>query len=287
MTGYGRATKQTAIGTITVEIRSTNHRYLEIDQRLPNGFSGFQERLAGLVRQRARRGRIELFVAIQLERNHRKVTFDEELLRRYHDALVDLKAQFALKGPLTLDHFLSLPQALTVIEDRIPSEQLWEPIRSSVEAAIQELVRARGREGAKLVKDIRNQVQVIQRHAKAVKQRLPKALAQQRERLREQLQGLIGPGAVGSVAQLRQAVALVEDVNIHEEVIRLESHITYVQETLAQHQLVGKRLDFIAQELMREVNTMGAKVNDAIAAQRIVEIKGCIEKIREQVQNLE
>lgn len=288
MTGYGRASRHTALGAITVELRSTNHRYLEIDARLPNGLTGLQGRLLELLRRQLRRGRVEVQVSVQAGRGEqRRVVFDTPLLQRYHRALVDLKRQFGLKGEVTLDHLLALPQALSVSEERVPIEELWEPIRQTAEAAATELVRSRRREGGKLTRDLRAQLTAIDRHLRAVKRRLPQAFAQQRRRLRERLRELLGSGSGVSSAQLEQAAALARDADVNEELVRLESHLSHVRHSLGDRQLIGKRLDFIAQELMREANTMGAKVNDAEAAQHVVEIKGCIEKIREQVQNLE
>ena len=288
MTGYGRASAQTPVGHVTVEMRSTNHRYLEVDPRLPNELASLQGRLTELVRRGVRRGRIEASIAVQLVRwDQRRVVFDEGLLRRYHDALVDLKARFGLKGGVTLEHLLALPQAVTVSEARLPIERLQGPVLQATEAALRELVRSRRREGARLAADVRRQLAAIEAHVRAVKRRLPKAVAEQRRRLQGRLRELLGSGAGSSTSQLEQAAALAKDADIHEELVRLESHLAYVRQTLAGGALVGKRLDFIAQELMREANTMGAKVNDARAAQHVVDIKGCIEKIREQVQNLE
>ena len=288
MTGYGRAAKPIPAGSVNVELRSTNHRYLEVDQRLPNGLTALQGRLTELLRGRLRRGRIEAAVSVQLDRaDARRVVFDQELLRRYHQALVEVKGRFGLKGQLTLDHLLALPQAVTISENRVPTERLQEPILSATSAALEELVRSRRREGAKLVRDIRAQLQTIEQQARLIKRRMPKAFEEQRRRLRQRLHELLGAGSGCSPAQLEQAAALAKEADINEELVRLESHLAYVRQALGQGQLVGKRLDFIAQELMREANTMGAKVNDPQAAQHVVEIKGCIEKIREQVQNLE
>jgi len=288
MTGYGRASRRTSAGRLSVELRSSNHRYLEIEQRLPATLSPLQGRLAGCVRDHLRRGRVELVVALHTDADERwGVELNEPLLERYYRALRALKARFGLKGQVTLDHLLGLPQALTVSEKRAPPERFWEPTRHTVEAALRELVHARIREGAKLVADLRRQLGAIERHVRAVKHRLPKALAQQRSRLRQRLAELLGPDSAVSPSHLEQAAALAKEADIHEELVRLESHLAYVRQTLAGGEAVGKRLDFIAQELMRETNTMGAKVNDAQAAQHVVDIKGCVEKIREQVQNLE
>ena len=288
MTGYGRAAKRTAIGSVTVELRSTNHRYLEIDQRLPSGLAALQGRLTELIKGHVRRGRVEAVVVVQTNGgDQRRVTFDEPLLERYHRALVELKGRFGLKGPLTLEQLLSLPQAVSIAEERLPAEQLWDTIRETAQAATQELVRARRREGEKLTADLRQQVKAIERHVRAVKARLPKAHEQQRQRLRNRLQELLGSKPTVATAQLEEIVALVRDADIHEELIRLESHLAHMRQAFTSHQPIGKQLDFIAQELMREANTMGAKVNDAQAAQHVFAIKGSIEKIREQVQNLE
>ncbi len=288
MTGYGRAAKQTAVGTVTVELRSTNHRYLEVDQRLPNGFSALQGRLTELFRASLQRGRVETNITLQIDRTaRRRVTFDERLLQHYHDTLLAVKGRFGLKGAITLEHLLALPQAVSVSEERVPTEQLQEPILQAVRAAIQELVKSRRREGARLVADLRQQLTAIERHVRAVKRRLPVALKEQRRRLRKRLRDLLGSGTGITTSQLEQAASLAKDADIHEELVRLESHLAYMRQTLSRNQMVGKRLDFIAQELMRETNTTGAKVNDPQAAQHVVEIKSCIEKIREQVQNLE
>jgi uncharacterized protein (TIGR00255 family) len=257
MTGYGRAAKAATAGTVSVELRSTNHRYLEVDSRLPNGLTALQGRLTELIRGRLRRGRVEASVSVQWDRaDGRRVVFDQELL-------------------------------LTISEDRAPLDRLQEPIVSATGAALEELVRARRREGAKLVRDIRKQLRTIEQQARLIKRRMPKAFEEQRKRLRQRLKELLGSGTSVSSSQLEQAAALAKEADINEELVRLESHLGYVRQALAKGELVGKRLDFIAQELMRETNTMGAKVNDPDAAQHVVEIKGCIEKIREQVQNLE
>jgi len=288
MTGYGRASARVDGGAIAVELRSTNHRYLEIDARLPGHLASLQGRVAEAIRAHVRRGRVEAFVTVQLDQwQQRRVVFDEPLLARYHDALLELKARFGLKGPVTLEQLLSLPQAITVSEERMPTERLWGPIGRTVESAARELARSRQREGAKLAADLRRQTRMIEQHTNAVRRRLPKALAEQRRRLQQRLRELLGNGASGSAAQLEQVAALVKDADVHEELVRIASHLAHMRETLSGHQLVGKRLDFIAQELMREINTLGAKVNDPAVVQRVVEVKGAIEKIREQVQNLE
>ena len=287
MTGYGRAAKRAGTGSVTIELRSTNHRYLEVDQRWPNGFTALQGRMLEVFRGHMRRGRIEAVVFVQSDRgDQRRVTFDESLVSRYHAALVELQGRFGLKGGVTLDHLLALPQVVTVAQAPPPTEALWGLIRQTAEAAVKDLVRTRQREGAKLAADVRMHIQDISRHVRAVKSRLPKALAQQRRAIRARVRELLGSKA-GSVSQLEEAVSLIKESDVHEELVRLESHLGHMRQTLRGGDLIGKRLDFIAQELMRETNTLGAKANDAQAARHVVDMKGAIERIREQVQNLE
>ena len=289
MTGYGRSVKRTPGGTITAELRSINHRYLEIDQRLPNGLTMLQGRVAELLRGRIRRGRVEVNLTWQSHRpNDRHVVFDGRLLQDYYEALVSLKGRFGFKGPVTLDHLLALPQAMAITEERAPLDRLWDPMRHALEAALAELIHSRQREGMKLTADLRAQFHAIRQHSRTIQRRLPKALAEQRKRLRQRLKELFGGSEAMSASQLEQAVALLKDIDVHEELVRLESHLTYMQQALAPTKSgIGKRLDFIAQELMRETNTLGSKVNDPVAIQHVVDMKGCIERIREQVQNLE
>ena len=288
MTGFGRATTRTLQGSVTVEARSVNHRFLELDVRLPNGFSALHGRVTEAVRGQVRRGRVEVSVFVQTDQlDRRRVVFDERLLERYHAALQDLRRRFGLKAPVTLDHLLALPQAMAVQEERTPVEEWWGAIQRTLQAAVRALNTARQREGRQLAADLRSQIQAIQRHVASVKRRLPKALEQQRQQLKERVRALVGAATAKAMPRLEEVAALVKEVDIHEELVRIDHHLTHMRQTLAGSDPLGKQLDFIAQELTRETNTMGAKVNDALAARDVVGIKGCIEKIREQVQNLE
>ncbi len=288
MTAFGRSSKHFKGFTVTVEIKSINHRYLEIDYRMPPGLSFVQAKLTQTLRESLRRGRVEMTVIIQTDKaNKRVVCFDDKLLTSYHRALQELKGRFGLKGPLTLEHLLTVPNALQVSEDKIPPESLAKPIEDVTKLALKEHVGNRLKEGARLVTDLKNQVKSIDKSARAVKRRLPTAFREQKQYLQKRIKTMIGTKAKVTSAQLEEVLSLIKDVDVNEELVRIESHIEHIQQTLAGTKLVGKQLDFIAQELTRETNTLGAKVNDALAAREVVAIKGCIEKIREQAQNLE
>lgn len=288
MTGFGRASVRAATGSVTVELRSTNHRYLEIDQRWPSGFSVLQARLAEILRDHMHRGRVEAQVYIQGDgRQARRVVVDEALARRYHETLISLKGRFGIKNSVALEHLLSLPQLISIEETRQPADVLWRPVRQAVEGAVKDLVRMRRHEGANLIADLKRQLATIDKDVKAVRARLPKALAQQQRDIRLRLRELIGGKGKVSASQLGEAVSLVRDADVNEELVRLDSHVGHIRQTLSGGGSIGKRMDFIAQEMMREVNTLGAKVRDPQISRRVVNIKATIERIREQVQNLE
>ena len=288
MTGYSRAMRRLQNGTVTVELRSTNHRYLEVSQRPSERAAGFDGRIAQLVRSHLQRGRIEVSVTTQIPRGaSRQVVLDPALAKAYYERLLELQTRFGLKGSVTLDHLLRLPNVVSVTDEQGPSQDLWPSVRTVLLEGLRELLSMRRREGRRLVADLRTHAQLICRHLKAIRVRQPKSIAEQGRRLRARLKTLLGSAPAATAAQTQEALALITASDIHEELVRLESHLEHLQRLLGSPGPVGKQLDFIAQELMRETNTIGAKANDAGIAQRTIEIKGAIEKIREQAQNLE
>ena len=289
MTGYSRLMRQTPFGTLVVEIRSTNHRYLEVGQRIPNGLAGLEGHVAQLVRRTIRRGRIDVNVTAQLSKEvSKRLVIDETLAHAYYERLLELKARFGLKGDVELGHLLGLPHLVGVVSDHTKSHALWPHVRRAIEQTLRQVLIMRRAEGQRLVKDIRVHLQVIRRRHGTIRKRLPRSIAQQKRALRQRLHGLVGRPAAWTSAKIQEALAFVKDVDIHEELVRLDSHLVHLKQALAGGRSgVGKKLDFIAQELMREANTIGAKANDASIARDVIEIKGAIEKIREQAQNLE
>ena len=288
MTSYSRLTVQAPHGAVTVELRSINHRFLELETRLPEGLAGFETDVTQAIKRHIRRGRVEATVSLQAPRAPaRRHVIDDSLAQACYESLLELKGRFGLKGAITLEHVLAHPRIFSAAEPRARNEEAWPTAQHALHQALRKLVAARQREGARLAADIRAQARAIERHVRAVRARLPQAMVEQRRRLGERVKTVLGNGAAISPAHLREAVAVVKDTDIHEELVRLDSHLAHLRQTLVQAGPVGKPLDFIAQELMREGNTLGAKANDAAIARHVVGIKGAIERIREQGQNLE
>ena len=291
MTGYSRVTTPAPHGTVTVELRSINHRFLELETRLPDGWSGCEAELTQAIKRSLRRGRVDVTVSLQRASvRARRHVIDATLAQACYESLLELKGRFGLKGAIALEHVLAHPRIFSVEEPRESREQhenAWRAAARALQQALQVLVKARQREGTRLAADIHAQARGIERHLSAIRRGLPGVMARQRRRLGERVKITLGRRAVIAPAQLREAVAILKDTDIHEELVRMDSHLTHLRQTLAQTGPAGKTLDFIAQELTRETNTLGAKANDAAIAKHVVEIKGAIERIREQGQNLE
>ena len=289
MTGYSRVVHHVGPATVTVELRSTNHRYLEISQRLPDGLAGLEGHLTQLLRSHMQRGRVDVNVTAQVPSlSSRRVAVDVALAEAYHTTLLELTGRFGLKGGVTLDHLLALPRLVEVKDETDQRLPAWGPgVKLAVEQAVRELVAARKREGSRLVRDVGAQALRIRRQLQAIRRRLPHSAAQQKRRLQERVSLLLGTKTSATASQIHEALAIVKDVDIHEELVRLDSHLVHLRQVLASRKPVGKTVDFIAQEMTRETNTIGAKVNDADIARFVIEIKEAIEKIREQTRNLE
>ena len=287
MTGYSRVSRHTPRGTVTVEARSTNHRYLEISQRLPDGCGGLEGQVAQMIRSRLQRGRVDVTVTAQSRRAAAKrVACEAALAEAYHATLLQLKARLGLKGQVTLDHLLALPRLIEVVEESDQRQTMWPAVRRVIEQAVADLLVMRKREGQRLLKDLRLQGARMRAALKAIRERLPQSVAQQKRRLEERIATLVG-GSASVATRIQEALAAVKDLDVHEELVRLDSHLAQLQQLLTSGRPIGKTLDFLAQELMREANTLGAKANDAAIVKRVIEMKGAIEWIREQAQNLE
>ncbi len=288
MTGYSRVTQTSPAGTVTVELRSTNHRYLEVEQRLPHGLAGLESEVVQVLRQRLRRGRVDVSVAVHgTGRRGDQVELDVPLAQAYYRKLSELRARLRLAEPMALSHVLSLPGVLTLRDGQEHAQTLWPAIRRALHAALIKLVASRQREGRRLIQDIRTQGETIRARLRAIRAALPKSGLQQQQRLYERLKAVIGSAGLPTTAQLRQALAVMKDADVHEELVRLDSHLIHLRQTLSGRQAAGKAVDFIAQELTREANTLGAKAEDALIARDVIQIKSAIDKIREQAQNLE
>ncbi|MGQ9778636.1 MAG: YicC/YloC family endoribonuclease [Bacillota bacterium] len=288
MTGFGRGTFSGDSFTVKAEVRAVNHRFLEIAFHLPRTLMQFEDRLRRLVGARLGRGKIDVTVYLGfLAPGSVRVTLNAGLAMGYYQALLDLAAFCRLPDKLTLDHFLRLPDLFTVEQETLPEEILWSGLAAAVEEALDELLAMRKREGERLAADLLARTARLEELVARIEESAPLVPEHYRTQLLKRMEELLGRPAIDE-ARLAQEVALFADrCNITEEIVRLRSHLGQLRGTFAAEGALGRKADFILQEINRELNTIAAKANDLAIAQAVIEAKVEVEKIREQVQNLE
>jgi uncharacterized protein (TIGR00255 family) len=292
MTGYGAAEVEAQTGRWWVEVRSTNHRFLEVVVRLPRDLGALEDRVRAAVAGRVRRGRVEVLVREEATGRARSVTVDTELARQYAQALETLRRELGIQDSLNLAALLALPEVVRLEEVRPDVELAWQALRTGLDQALDSLVRMREAEGAHLAEDLAARVARVEEWVEEVSRRaeeLPRVYAQRlRERVAELVRAL-GVERPPDEARLAMEVAAFADrCDVREELVRLRSHLHQARALLhASDGAVGRKLEFLLQEMQREVNTVGSKAGDLDVTRAVLEMKSELEAIREQVQNVE
>jgi uncharacterized protein (TIGR00255 family) len=288
MTGYGRGEGETALGKVTLESRSVNHRFSDINIRLPKRLAIFESRIKEIVRSKVFRGRIDVSIKLDAAAGEKlQLQVDFPLAEQYVQALLALKDKFQLKGEITLELLAEAKDLISAKEEVGDIEPYWLEIVPVLKRSLQEMDEMKCSEGNALSKDIRIRVDRIIEQLKEIKMQIPSYVNAYQNRLRERLRSLLD-GIDVDPGRLQQEIALLaERTDITEEIVRAESHLGQFMLLFAGNDSVGRKMDFLIQEIHREVNTVSAKANDAEISQKVVEIKGELEKIREQVQNIE
>ena len=288
MTGFGRGEASGRGRTYTVEVQSVNHRFLEVRCRLPKRLVGLEPRLQREVQQRFARGHFEMSVQEKdLEGRARMLKVDVPLARQYVELLRALQREMGLPGQVTLEMLASHREVISVEESEESVEDIWAEIVPALSGALAALAAMRSQEGAALVEALRRHLDEIEGILDRIVGRTGDLVTAHRNRLRERVADLL-EGRVPDPMRLEQEVALLaERGDVAEECDRLSSHLRQFRNTLEQAGPQGRRLDFLLQEMNREANTIGSKAADASLAQDVVDLKTAIERLREQVQNLE
>ncbi len=289
MTGYGRRESTTSAGTLVVEARSVNHRFCEIVVRTPKPFAGLEDRLRKLVARRVQRGRVDVSVTVQGQRNGAKsLALDRTLAKQYHRALRDLQRELKLPGTVDVSMVASVRDIVSVTDQPATHDtRLERVVLRLLSGTLSDLDAMRVREGKALARDLTQRIRKIGATADAIERRGPLVLEEHFARMKARVEKLLN-GGEADTPRLHQELAVYADRgDITEELTRLRSHLAQLDGTMRRRGSIGKTLDFLLQEVGREVNTIGSKANDAQVATHVVEIKAELEKIREQVQNIE
>jgi uncharacterized protein (TIGR00255 family) len=289
MTGFGSAEALTPAGRFTVEIRSVNHRFTEIVVRLPRDLSVLEDRVRALVQSRVLRGRIEVTI-MREERGTRPKTVrsDAELARAYAQALRELANVLGVVGEITLQQLIALPDVVKVEETREDVEGLWPELSRAVEAASAALVAMREAEGRRLAVDLVARLDRVAELTRLVDGRTRVAVTDYVQRLRQRITELLGAVPLDENRLATEIAVFAERADVSEEVTRLRSHLAqFRQDVVDSAGAIGRRLEFVLQEMGREANTIGSKASDLEMTRAVIAIKGELESLREQVQNVE
>ncbi len=288
MTGFGRAQGVLGGKDITVEIRSVNHRYFEFSARLPRAYSWLEEKLKGVAQGAASRGKVEVSLLIQtVEGSDAQVVVNTALAREYVEALRELGRELDLPDDLSLSAVARFGEIFTLRRAPDDEEEVQANVLAVAGPAAERFSQMRRAEGEKLREDILGRLISIEERVAQVEERSPQTVAEYRQKLTARMEELLGKAAVEEQRILAEAAIVADRWAVDEETVRLRSHIAQLRSILDTPEAVGRKLDFLVQEMNREANTIGSKAQDVRIAQVVVEIKSEIEKIREQVQNIE
>lgn len=288
MTGYGRMSVERDGRQLTVELKSVNHRFLDLSFRMPRSFNFLEDSARKLIGEYLSRGHVDLFATYRNTReDSRRVEVDQALLDAYMTALDGIAETTGLDDDRMLSLATRLPDVLTVAEADEDQDALRDLMREALTGALEQMQAMREKEGEALKNDISSRIDTLEKMTEEIEARYPETVAEYQQKLKARVEELLG-GAAMDEQRLMQEVAIMADRSaIAEETVRLHSHFAQVRGFMEASEPVGRKLDFIVQELNREVNTISSKSQDVPITRLVVEAKAEIEKIREQVQNVE
>jgi len=288
MTGFGRAQSSVEGYDVTVEIKSVNHRYFDFSSRLPRGFGFLDEKLKSYLGENIARGKVECGVLLTATADDSAcVRVNEPLAAGYVAAVNTLAQTYGLDSGFTALDLARLPDVLSVTRAEADEETVWNSVKPVVAAALDRFVAMREAEGAKLRDDVLSRAETILSDVAFIEERSPETVKEYQARLLDKLHEVLADASVDENRVMTEAAIYADKVAVAEETVRLRSHIDQLRSMLAGAEPVGRKLDFLVQEMNREANTIGSKASDTEIARRVINIKAEIEKIREQIQNIE
>jgi len=287
MTGFGRSKSESGKFSVNVEIKTVNHRFNEFNIRMPRQLLKIEDKIKKKLNPYIRRGRVEVYVSIEGDNSvTRKVHVDWDLIDEYYQFIKEAKEKYDIKGSVTLQDLLHHSELIHIEESENGNEELEESVLTAVEEAGILLKQMRIAEGEELKKDLLTSLTNIEQTVNELKQYAPIVVQLFKERLTKRMQEFVN-GQIDESRMLTEVAVFADKADINEEITRLKSHIGQFIQTLNDHEPIGRKLDFLVQEMNREANTIGSKANDSNIAKKVVEIKSLLEKLKEQVQNIE
>lgn len=288
MTGYGKSEQTIDSLNVTVEIKSVNHRYFEFSARVPREYGFLEEKLKKYCNSLITRGKVECYVSVEdLEEREMEVNVNETLAASYVKALKELSERFGLKDDISAVTLSRYPDVITLHKASEDEERIWNAVKTVAETAVSKFIEMRETEGSKLRGDILSRADYIIECVEFIEGRSPETVREYNEKLKQRMKELLGDAAVDEQRLLNEAAIYADKIAVDEETVRLRSHISQLREFMNSSEAIGRKLDFLVQEINREANTIGSKAQDVDIAKKVIAIKAEVEKIREQVQNIE
>lgn len=288
MTGYGRCEMSVNGRSISVEMKSVNHRYFEINSRITRGYGFLEDRLKKYLQSKISRGKLDIFVAIGMSDDEQaEVTVNHSLASGYINALREIGARYGLPDDISISTVARYGDIFSVHKEAEDEEQVWSEVLPVVESALNDFINMREAEGEKMKADILTKAENIIRIVGEIEERSPQTVLEYKSKLTERINELLSTATVDEQRIATEAAIFADKIAVDEETVRLRSHFDQMYSIMSNGGAIGRKLDFIVQEMNREANTIGSKVTDAQLAHKVVDIKAELEKIREQIQNIE
>ena len=288
MTGFGRCEVLKDSRKFTVELKSVNHRYLDVNIRMPKKLNFFETSIRTLLKSYADRGKVDIFITDEdLSQSQVSVKYNAALAAEYLKYLNQMAEEFSLDNDVRVSTLSRYPEVFTMEECSEDEDELWNGLKEALEGAFSQFVEMRTKEGERLKEDILLKLDLLSEQIRFIEERSPQIIAEYRTKLEEKMRELLEDTQIDDNRIAAEVILFADKICTDEEVVRLKSHIQHMKETLEESNGIGRKLDFIAQEMNREANTILSKANDLDISNRAISLKTEIEKIREQIQNIE
>lgn len=288
MTGFGRSEIANERQKITVEMKAVNHRYCDINVKMPKKLSIFEAAIRNLLKKYIQRGKVDVFITYEdYTENNMVLKYNEELAAEYVRVLQQMSDQFGIENDVRVSALSRYPDVLTLEEQSIDADELWSVLEEALHKASEQFVETRLAEGENLKNDLIGKLDGMLEDVDFIETRSPEILAEHRQRLEAKVKELLGDSTIDESRIVTETTIFADKICVDEEIVRLRSHITSTRNALLEGGSIGRKLDFIAQEMNREANTILSKANDLTVSNYGIDLKTEIEKVREQIQNIE
>ena len=288
MTGFGRCEITEGTRKVTVEMKSVNHRYLDVNIKMPKKLSFFESSIRGELKKYVQRGKIDIFITYEdYSENKVSIKYNKDIAQEYLKYLNEMASEFELDNDVRVSSLSKYPEVFTMEEQMVDEEEIWKVLAKAIDGAAEGFVEARIKEGKNLADDLIGKLDGMLELVKYIEERSPKLMEEYRKKLEERIHEMLGDAAIDESRILTEVTIFADKVCVDEEIVRLKSHIEATKQALIEGGSIGRKLDFIAQEMNREANTILSKANDLEISNCGIELKTEIEKVREQIQNIE